>query len=66
MAIYKPERWYVLKITPKDQNPLYKVFGTWYYGNVYGDSWRLNSGIIKVSLKDSEYNFDGKIGRAHV
>ena len=65
MTIYKPERWCVIKITPKDQKPLYKVFGSWYEGNFYGDQWRLNSGITKATLKDCEYQFEGYSGSVY-
>ena len=54
MTEYRPELWCVLKITPKDQKPIYKVFGTWHGGYASSNSWRLNSGITK------------EIGRAHV
>ena len=65
MSEYTPEKWSVIKISHPERNPIYKVFGTWYYGNVYGDSWRLNSGITKVALKDSVYHFEGSSGSVY-
>ena len=43
-----PVRWKILKIG-QDGKILYKVFASWW------DSWRLNSGCVKV--EDAEYSF---------
>ena len=62
MTEHRPELWCVLKITPKDQKPIYKVFGTWHGGYASSNSWRLNSGITKVTKVGLEYLFYGSSG----
>lgn len=44
--MYTPDRWLVLKIT--GENPHYKIFASWAGSYLQGDSWRLNSGVIKA------------------
>jgi hypothetical protein len=41
---------------------VYKVFGTWRGGYLYGDSWRLNSGITKVEKDGPILHFHGDSG----
>lgn len=50
-----PERWVILKLP----NNYYKVLGTWSGGYLYGDRWKLNSGIKKVEEDDEFYYFIG-------
>ena len=59
---YNPDKWVVVKITQKDLSPIYKVFACWYGGYTGSDSWRLNSGIAKVSIEDSIFCFEGISG----
>ena len=42
---YYPDSWVILKVK---ENGLYKVLGGWSGGYRYGDSWRMNSGIVRV------------------
>ena len=64
MSDYRPDRWCVVKITPKDKNPIYKVFAIWNgnYLSDSGESWKLNSGITKVIKEGSEFLFHGYSG----
>lgn len=43
-----PDKWIILKIEHKDQEPVYKLLSGWYGGYLDGDSWRLNSGITSI------------------
>jgi len=52
MTEYTPDAWVVLRMTHKD-GVVYKVLGSWAGSYLGGDSWRLNSGIVKA-----EYNSD--------
>lgn len=65
-----PDRWTIIKITPKDNSlPVYKVFAVWYESYTTGSSWRLNSGIKSATLEDDYYVFVGHSGskyRCHV
>lgn len=66
---YQPDNWVVLKIKEgKGTSPIYKVLAGWSGGYIYGDSWRLNSGITKVT-QDGDYllfhGYSGSIYRCH-
>jgi hypothetical protein len=62
--VYTPERWMVVKIEhPKET--LYKVLAGW-GGYLDGDSWRLNSGIIRVEDDGQNYIFHGHSGSRYV
>lgn len=64
MSDYTPDRWMVLRIhTPKEI--LYKVFATWSGGYAGGDSWKLNSGIVRASFADPYWEFDGSSGSVY-
>jgi hypothetical protein len=50
---YAPHNWCLLKITTKTET-FYKVFGVWKGGYLDGDSWRLNSGIVRYSEPEGD------------
>lgn len=52
MSEYVPDYWTVIFLNGAD--PHYRVLAGWSGGYLYGDSWKLNSGITKVS-DDGEY-----------
>jgi len=56
-----PEKWVILKLP----NNYYKVFGTWASGYLYGDRYRLNSGISKVEQDENFYYFIGFSGSCY-
>lgn len=58
--MYNPDGWLVIKINGTD--PHYRVFGTWYGGYLGSDSWRMNSGITKVTEDGDYYLFEGTSG----
>lgn len=70
MTEYCPDLWVVVKIDSTDPTkyPSHKVFGTWRGGYLDGDSWRMNSGIDRVS-QDGNYllfhGFSGSVYRCH-
>lgn len=59
---YRPDKWVVVKIGDKN---LYKVFACWYGGYAGSDSWKLNSGITKVTLEGNVYSFEGSSGSVY-
>ena len=65
MSDYNPDKWMVIKITGNDSPPVYKVFACWTGGYLDGDSWKLNSGITKVTEKTDYYFFDGSSGSTY-
>lgn len=62
---YCPELWCVLKITPKDDKPWYRLFGMWRGGFATSDQWRANSGITKVELEGDLYKVYGMSGSCY-
>jgi hypothetical protein len=65
MNTYSPDKWQIVKLT-HDGAVHYRVFGVWYGGYTQGDSWKLNSGIVKAALKDEFYHFEGSSGSIYV
>lgn len=65
MSDYTPDRWVVIKITAPNVL-LYKVFACWYGGYAGSDSWKINSGITKVTEKDDCYRFEGYSGSVYI
>ena len=67
--VYTPDNWVILKIREsKMSKPFYKVLGGWSGGYASGDSWRMNSGITKVT-EEGDYllfhGYSGSIYRCH-
>lgn len=57
---YKPNRWLLIKIN--GPTPVYKVFATWGGGYMDVDSWKLNSGVVRVTEDSDFYYFEGYSG----
>ena len=67
MSEYYPDNWVVLKIKQgKLDSGLYKVLGGWSGGYLDGDSWRMNSGISKVTENGDYLKFWGYSGSCYV
>jgi hypothetical protein len=65
MSDYRPDRWMVLSIQTSKEI-IYKVFATWSGGGLMGsDSWKLNSGIVRATLVDDHWEFDGSSGSVY-
>jgi hypothetical protein len=59
-----PDKWIVLKIGK--ENPIYKVFASWYGGYLGSDSWKMNSGIKSVNIHEDDYvDFIGYSGSVY-
>ena len=64
---YFPDSWVVLKIKQgKLDSGFYRVLGGWSGGYTTGDSWRMNSGISKVTEDGDNYKFWGHSGSCYV
>jgi hypothetical protein len=57
-----PFRWCLLRVSPD----LVKVMGFWVGGYLYGDSWKLNSGIESVIDGEDAWTFVGFSGSRYV
>ncbi len=65
MSEYTPDKWVVVKIEGGKFPLTYKVFANWHGGYLDGDSWKLNSGITKVTKEDNFYLFEGYSGSVY-
>lgn len=55
--MYEPHKWVLVKI-----DEYYKVLGAWYGGYLGGNSWRLNSGVVKAEQDENYWYFHGHSG----
>ena len=62
MSNYIPDKWVIIKISGDDFPDIYKIFACWYGGYAGSDSWKLNSGITRVSKTGYVYSFAGSSG----
>jgi len=62
MSRYVPDRWLLTKIANGKGDVAYKIFASWYGGYLGADSWKLNSGIVKVIEEENSYLFYGYTG----
>ena len=63
--VYSPDVWVILKISRQEAEPEYRVLGGWYGGFLNGDSWRINSGIVRVEREEDYYAFFGASGSCY-
>ena len=66
MSEYTPDKWLIVKITDTNKNEShYRVFACWYGGYLGSDSWKMNSGITKVTEAGDYYFFEGSSGSVY-
>ena len=63
MTDYNPDNWVVIKMNGDD--PHYRVLAGWSGGYLGGDSWRMNSGIIRAEDAGDRFNFHGLTGSCY-
>lgn len=65
MREYTPDRWVMLKFISEQGTTVYKVFAGWYGSYTTGDSWKLNSGVVKIEEDGQCYLFHGSSGSVY-
>lgn len=65
MNEYNPDSWVIVKISQPDLPAVYKVLAGWSGGYLDGDSWRMNSGIVKVEKNGDYFDFTGDSGSVY-
>jgi hypothetical protein len=58
-----PDRWMLIRV--HGETPHWRIFATWSGGYIQGDSWRLNSGVESVEVKDEYFDFIGYSGSVY-
>jgi len=64
MSEYTPDRWIPVRIT-KGSKSIVKILSGWSGGYLYGDSWRLSSGVTEVEDKDSHFMIRNESGSVY-
>lgn len=64
MSEYTPDRWIVIEIT-KENYTARKILSGWSGSYLYGSSWRLSSGIVKVIDKGKYYEIHNQSGSVY-
>ena len=59
----KPDKWMLVKV--KGTDPHWRIFATWGGGYTFGESWRLNSGVVEVKDEEDYYDFIGSSGSVY-
>ncbi len=59
----QPDNWVVIKF--KGDDPHYRVLAGWSGGYLDGDSWRMNSGIVRSERKGDYFYFYGSSGSCY-
>lgn len=62
--MYKCDNWVVVK-SPSETDPHYRVLVGTSGGYLYGDSWRINSGIVRVEDSIDYFYFYGSSGSCY-
>lgn len=62
MSDYTPDKWVIMRITSSDNPPINKAVGSWYGNFTGGNSWRMNSGIQKITEDEDFYLVHGYSG----
>jgi hypothetical protein len=65
MSDYTPDKWVMVKMTNKDDEIHYRIFACWYGGYLGSDSWKLNSGVTKITKDKRGYHFEGSSGSVY-
>lgn len=63
--IYNPDSWVILEFNSADAGKVHKVFAGWRGGYMDGESWKLNSGIVKVTETEKTLDFIGESGSTY-
>ncbi len=63
MNTYTPDNWVIVRV--KWDKAHYRVLAGWTGGYLYGNSWRINSGIVRHEKKGDYYYFYGETGSCY-
>ena len=57
MADYHPDKWMLVEIESLDYGKITKVMASWYGGFAGSNSWKLSSGVTKITKEGKVYAF---------
>lgn len=62
MSNYRPDKWIIVRFDTDDGDTITKILAGWSGGYLTGDSWKLSSGITKVTKEEDVFiveNYSG-------
>jgi len=62
---YTPDNWVVLKLQEDNSEIIYKILCGWSGGYTTGDSWKINSGIVRIVETKDYYLVHGYSGSVY-
>jgi hypothetical protein len=65
---YEPDYWVIVEIRGPETPASHRILAGWHGGYVTGDSWRISSGIVKITDCDTHYeviNHSGSVYTCH-
>lgn len=65
MNEHNPDKWMVVKVSKQEGGYFYKILGSWWGGYMGANSWRFNSGVVKVEKEGGFYKFYGNSGSVY-
>ena len=65
MSTYTPDRWVIVDIVHEDET-IQKVFSGNYGGYLGSDTWKLSSGVTKVTDNSDHYEFLNESGSIYI
>jgi hypothetical protein len=65
MSTYHPDRWVLVEIDSTVHGKITKILASWYGGYLGGDSWKLSSGVNKITKTAEGYEFDNDSGSVY-
>jgi hypothetical protein len=57
MSTYTPDKWVLVEFDSPAHGKITKVLASWRGGYLDGDSWKLSSGVNKITKTDAGYEF---------
>lgn len=63
---YTPDTYQFLRLSSdQDTDVILKLFAAWSGGYLTGDSWKLNSGVVKIVKEDNVFHVHGYSGSVY-
>jgi len=63
--MYHPDGWKIIQLVWPDGKMTYRLAAGYSGTYIYGDSWRINSGITEIEAGDGYWNIHGETGSVH-
>lgn len=65
MSTYHPDKWVLVEIDSPAHGKITKVMASWYGGYLGSDSWKMSSGVNKITQTSEGYEFINDSGSVY-